>query len=175
MLWRMSIGGRSEAGRGIGWRRAATIRSGTSRSAGRSPPPARCATSARPKRTESSLVHVGAQINAVLQPALERAEQLAPALAIAIARLERSLILSPAFLGDLDQRPRVTVQRLEAHGDRGLVVGARHRLAVPQLGRIGLLPLPFEDDLLVGNDLHGFDREGAGKVVEVPGDRGAGL
>jgi len=46
----MSIGGQSEAGRGIGWRRAATIRSGTSRSAGRNPPMAISAPAARPKR-----------------------------------------------------------------------------------------------------------------------------
>src|SRR5690606_40455112 len=59
-------------------------------------------------------VHPLAQVDAVLEPYLERAQHLAPALAVAVARIERTLGLAPAFLGDLDQRAPV-FERLEGH------------------------------------------------------------
>src|SRR3546814_2248165 len=48
-----------------------------------------------------SHIHSVAQIDAVLQPRLERAEHLRPALAVAVGGAERALILAPAFFGDL--------------------------------------------------------------------------
>src|SRR3546814_10259204 len=75
------------------------------------------------------LVHSLAQVDAVLERDLERAEHLAPALAVAVAGLERAFVEAPAFLGDLDERAAI-VERLEADRHGGLVAGVFHLAAL---------------------------------------------
>src|SRR3546814_226222 len=120
-----------------------------------------------------SHIHSVAQIDAVLQPRLERAEHLRPALAVAVGGAERALILAPAFFGDLDQGAAV-VEAFEGHGDAGAIVGVLE-LAPLDIRRLAFVRLPFEDDLFVGNDLDHVNRKGAREIVEIPLHRCAGL
>src|SRR5690606_8277612 len=115
-----------------------------------------------------------AQVDAVLEPGLQRTEHLAPALAVAVAGLEPTFIEAPAFLGNFDQSAAV-VERLEGYRHLGLVADGRRLGAVGVLDvwRLALGGVPAQHDARVGDDLYHLDREGAGIVVEVPSHRGA--
>src|SRR5262245_9546240 len=99
------------------------------------------------------LVRALAQIDAVLDPHLERGQHLRPAHAIAVAPLETGWCVVPAAFFDLDQGPSV-IGRLEGHRYLELVVR----------GYAGIVTLPCgpaQHDLRVRHYLLDLDREGA--------------
>src|SRR4051795_10232552 len=114
------------------------------------------------------LEHALAQIDAVFQISLERAQHLRPPLAVPVGRLETSFGLAPALFRDQDQGPAV-FKRLKRHGHGGLVA-SRCCHGCVAVRRCAVVCLPSEHDPALRFDLHDPDRERSWKIVEVPRD-----
>jgi hypothetical protein len=116
------------------------------------------------------LVEALSEVDSVFEEGLEAATHLHPAAAVAVGAVEALLGLAPAGFGDADESV-VGAEGLEGHLDGGLVVEDWWQLVVEF--RWGLVGVPLEDDLLVGDDFFDGDGDVAGVVGEAPDDGGA--